>query len=113
MAVTLLIVVATAVLSAALTLAGAYWAYRIRLHAEIEKQVDELGPHLEERVYAGAKKAGEELLPQFRQAVTDGFVEALSQWPASKAREIARTGIGLVGEGLDVLLGSKRPDKSS
>ena len=111
MATTILIIVLTAVLSAALTLAGAYWAYRIRLHAEIEKQVDELGPQLEERVYAGAKKAGEELLPQFRQAVTEGFVEALSQWPASKAREIARSGIGIVGEGLDALLGARRTDK--
>ncbi len=113
MPATLLIILGTAVLSAVLTLVGAYWAYRLRLRAEIEKLVDELGPHLEDRVYAGAKKAGEELLPKFRQAVSDGFLEALSQWPASKAREIARTGIGIVGEGLDVLLGSKRTDKST
>ncbi len=111
MGTTVLVILATALLSAALTLVGAYVAYRIRLHAEIERQVNELGPQLEERVYAGAKKAGEELLPKFRQAVTEGFLEALSQWPASKAREIARTGIGIVGEGLDVLLGSRRPEK--
>ncbi len=66
---------------------------------------------MQERVRLGAVEAGQELLPRFREQVTEGFKRALREWSASDFRKMTKSGMGMVEESLSSLLGArpKRP----
>ena len=72
-------VVLTALLSAALTWAVAYWFYKRRVASELEKTLEQIQTEFEQRVKAGVLAAGEELLPALREQVKLGFQDALRE----------------------------------
>lgn len=99
----------TALLSSSLTWALAYWLYRRHLERRLVQLREELAEELEARVRSGAIAAGEELLPEFRREVSEGFREALrSVAGADVARNVAKTGAEIVGGGLDTLFGPRK-----
>ena len=106
------VIVATAFLSAVLTLALAAWIYRRRYQQLLEKEMLRIAGELEQRVRQGTLEAGKELLPMFQERVRDGFLEAMRRWGVSDdLRNIAKTSADLVGDGLSTLLGRKNPTK--
>lgn len=105
---TILLIIGTAVVTALITLAAVYLLYLYRIRPELERQMKAAGDTMEERVRQGVLSAGEELLPKFREKVTEGFSRALADWPSSEVTRFARTGANLVGEGLNTLLGGKK-----
>ncbi len=101
--------VVTALLSSALTWVIAYLFYRHRLQDQLDRVRDQLAEEVEERVRRGAIAAGEELLPEFRKEVTEGFRDALRGVAGGDvARTVARTGAEIVGGGLDSLFGQRK-----
>ena len=105
---TILIVIITALVTSLTTLALAYLLYRAKLKHELEASIKRLGDTLEERVHDGVLRAGDELLPKFRDKVTEGFTKALAEWPTSEVTRMARSGANLVEEGLNTIFGKKR-----
>ena len=105
----LVLALMTALFSSLLTWCVAYAFYRARLSAQLETLRDELAQEVEERVRRGAIAAGDELLPRFRQEVTEGFREAMRGVARGDvAREMAKTGAEMVGGSLDSLFGNKK-----
>ncbi len=99
----------TALLSSALTWCFALIWYRTRLRHQLDSVRDELAEEIESRVRKGAISAGEELLPEFRREVTEGFREAMRGVARGDvAKEMARTGAEIVGGSLDSLFGSNK-----
>lgn len=99
----------TALFTSVLTWCVAFAFYRARLSAQLEQLRDELAAEVEDRVRRGAIAAGEELLPNFRHEVTEGFREAMRGVARGDvAREMAKTGAEIVGGSLDSLFGSKK-----
>ncbi|MCB1045053.1 MAG: hypothetical protein KDC35_19075 [Acidobacteria bacterium] len=77
-------IVATAVLSSLLTLLGVYLAvrYLLRRHLAsmrslLDRELEEIANTFEARVEQGVLKAAEEVLPEFRAEVREGFKEAI------------------------------------
>lgn len=110
-----LIVVFTAVLSSLLTWVIAYVVFRTHLERRLDQQVARLQAEFETRVKNGVRAAGAELLPELREQVKLGFMDAVNQSTAAGfVEETARavsTGAGLVESGLNALLGLGRSNK--
>ena len=104
---TFTIVLATAVLTSVTTLVMAYMFYVLFVRRRMEKRMQELAAIVQERVKQGAIEAGSELLPRFREQVTEGFKRALGEWSTNDFRKMTKTGMGMVEESLSSLLGSK------
>ncbi len=104
---TILIVISTAILTSMITLFSVYVLYIRKIKPGLDVQIAKAGDELEERVKAGVVSAGRELLPEFRDKVTEGFTRALAEWPSSEMTKMAKTGANLVEEGLNTLLGKK------
>ncbi len=104
----ILVVVATSVLTALCTAVFVLWFYNRKIRPQLEAQLEQAGETMQARVRQGVLDAGEELLPKFREKVTEGFTRALAEWPSSEMTRMARSGANLVGEGLNTLLGKKR-----
>lgn len=99
----------TAVFSSAMTWCLAYLFYKARLANQMDQMRQELADEVEERVRRGAVSAGEELLPEFRREVTEGFREAMRGVArGDMAKEMARTGAEIVGGSLDSLFGAAK-----
>lgn len=105
---TIWIILGTSVATAVITALCIYFVYAVKIKPDVEKKLEKAGDEVEERVRQGVLKAGEELLPKFREKVTEGFTRALAEWPTSEMTRMARTGANLVEEGLSTLLGKKR-----
>lgn len=105
---TILLIIATAVLTAILTVGLMALYYHKYLNREIDRKLDHAAEEMEARVKQGVLSAGEELLPQFRDKVTEGFLRALSDWPSSEFTKVAKTGASLVEEGLSTIFGKRR-----
>lgn len=107
------IIVVTALLSSAFTLIFAYALYKVVFEKQLDRYVDELAEEFQKRVHDGAIDAGEELMPEFRDNVKEGFTEAISSISTvgvveNTAKGVAKTGADIVGEGLNTLLGRRR-----
>jgi hypothetical protein len=108
MAISLLMVALTALLTSACTIALALWIYDLQLRSKLEKRLAEVADELEARVRKGVRDAGIELLPAFQEKVEDGFKNAMLNLPEQGASSIARAGASLIGEGLSTLFGNKK-----
>lgn len=100
---TLALVVTASVLSAALTALLVALAFQ-RL----------VVPRLEERLRARLEAEREEFAQAVARSVRKGLLEGVSALPSREVlqdttRTIARTGMELVGDGLNTLLGGRRP----
>lgn len=93
-------VVLTALLSAALTWATAWWFYKRRVATQLEQTLNEIQTEFEQRVKAGVLAAGEELLPQLREQVKLGFQDALK---GTEAAEMVENYATVVNRGTDLL----------
>lgn len=81
---TLLTVIATALLSSAFTLLGAFLVFRYllstqlsRLREHLDQELNQIAADLEERVQSGVENGAREVLPEFREEVRQGFKEAM------------------------------------
>ena len=111
-----LAVITTALASSVLTwvLAGLWW--KLSLQGQVDAKLAALGDTLEQRVRDGVLSAGEELAPQFRGEVEQGFRQALIAVASGadiddSVRAMARDSIDLVSSRLSSLLG--RDDRGS
>lgn len=105
----IVIAVVAALATSVLTWIIAYGFYRARLSRQLDGLREELAAEVEERVRRGAIKAGEELLPKFRQEVNAGFREAVEGMVRGDvARSVAKQGAELVGDGLEALFGQRK-----
>ncbi|MEM6456257.1 MAG: hypothetical protein AAF772_14265 [Acidobacteriota bacterium] len=87
--------------AAAFSLLAVRWLIERQIRPEFEKLLDETADELTSRIEQGVRKG-------VRDAVTElPSAEVLG----STARTAARTGAGLVGGGLDILLGGRRGGK--
>ncbi len=107
------IAVLTAVLSSVLTLTLARWEIKRRQERVLATLFDRAGTEVERRVRAGAKQAGEDLLPLLGEKVREGFEQAIvalaTGKPADLAlQELGKTAVRTIGEGIDALFGRKR-----
>lgn len=109
MLISVVMLVATAVLSSLCTLGLAWWLYESRLRSRLEARMEELADILEARVHKGVKDAGIDLLPAFQERVEAGFKDAMTSLPEKGASTIARAGANLIGEGLNTLFGRREP----
>lgn len=103
----------TALCSSLLTwaVAGLWW--KLRLQQQLEAQLDKLGDTLEQRVRSGVLSAGEELAPQFRGEVEQGFRKALIAVASGadiddSVKAMAKSSMDLVNSGLSALLGKDK-----
>jgi hypothetical protein len=108
-----ILVVLTALLSSAITLFLAYALYRRRLEPALDRQLAEIQAEFEARVKSGVQAAGLELMPDFREQVKLGFVDALAQSrtaglveDTAKVMSVGKDiGAGIVETGLNALFG--------
>lgn len=108
----IIVIFATSLLSAVMTLLLASYVYRRRYQRQLEQQLKQVGEEIQDRVRQGVLDAGDELLPKFQDRVRDGFVEAVQKWDLSDdILNIAKSGADLVGDGLSTLLGRNSPTK--
>ena len=78
------------------------------------RQLDLAAGELEQRFRAAAAQAAEEMLPELERRVRAGFEEALRSFAAGKPFEktmeqAAKAGLRALNEGLESLIGRKRP----
>lgn len=105
---TFTLVLITALTTAVTTLVLGYVVYLLVIRKKMERRMMEMADIIQDRVRRGALEAGEELLPKFREKVTEGFKQALREWSASDFRTKARTGMSMVEESLNSLLSGGR-----
>lgn len=105
---TFILVILTAVVTAVTTLLLGYAVYVLFVRKKMEHRMMEMAEIVQDRVRRGALEAGEELLPKFREKVTEGFKQALREWSTSDFRTKARTGMSMVEESLNTLLSGGR-----
>lgn len=100
----LVLVVVTAVLSAALTAAVLWWVWHRRVLPHLEAQAravaDEVTSDAIERLRREAIVTGDELAPKFRQAVRDGIQDAVLSPPTDRLGQTAR---GVTTAGVNVV----------
>ncbi|MGB1581820.1 MAG: hypothetical protein ACPHER_09980, partial [Nevskiales bacterium] len=76
-------------------------AYQLFVRKKMERRMMEMADIVQDRVKRGAIEAGQDLMPQFREKVTEGFKQALREWSSSDFRTKARTGMSMVEESLN------------
>ena len=100
----LLLVVVTAVLSAALTGAALYllWSRRImpQLEAQARAVAEEVTDDAVRRLREEALRTGDDLAPKFRQAMRDGIQDAVFAPPTERIGQTAR---GVTNAGVTVM----------
>ena len=114
-----LLVVLTALLSSAITLGLAYALFRRYWEPQLDRRLDQIHAEFEARVKSGVYAAGQELLPDLREQVKLGFVDALGQsHTAGLVEDTAKVmsvgkdiGAGIVETGLNALFGRGKPTK--
>jgi hypothetical protein len=112
-------VLLTALLSSIVTWGLAYVLYRQRLEAELDRRLAQIQAEFEERVKSGVRAAALELLPDLREQVKLGFIDAMTQSRAAGLVEDtakvfsagAGLGAGLFETGVNALLGLTKSPK--
>lgn len=106
--------------SAALTLGVGYLLFaaylKKRIYRELSVELAELSDTIKTKLRAGVLEAGQELLPEFREEVREGFKEALTAVASGDiieqtARNMASKSQTIVEQGLGMLLGRPLPSK--
>lgn len=110
------VIVLTAVLSSVFTAIMAAGVLVWWLQRHYRREEERLAELVQQRVRAGVLEAGEELMPEFRAQVTEGFIEAVKRLPQAgvmgeAARNMARSGADLLGAGLEGFSGRGRRPK--
>ncbi len=106
MGVSVTAIVLTAVLTSAVTLGAAWLVFqrylKARLNEAIEAKATELSAVLEARVRDGV-----------RRGIRDGLVDLPSDVMRKTRRGITETGVGMLGDGINTILGTpgRRRDK--
>ncbi|WP_108664036.1 hypothetical protein [Euzebya rosea] len=100
----LLLVVVTAVLSAALTGAVLYWLWSRRVMPVLEDRArtvaEEVTADAVVRLREEALRTGDDLAPKFRQAMRDGIQDAVFAPPTERIGQTAR---GVTNAGVNVM----------
>ena len=100
----LLLVVVTALLSAALTGAVLYWLWSRRVLPELEGQARAVAEEVTQdaivRMREEALRTGDDLAPKFRQAMRDGIQDAVFAPPTERIGQTAR---GVTNAGVNVM----------
>lgn len=112
MTISVLGVLAIALASSVLTLAGAWLFYQAFGRAQLEARLVEAQAGLEASVKRGVLAAGDELLPRLREHVSLGFRDVLEKSHAAGIAEgtakIVSSSTELVVDSLSSLLGLKK-----
>ena len=97
----LLLIVLTAIVTSAVTLAAAWWLYerhlRQRLLDAVDAKAAELGEMLESHVRAGV-----------RQGVRESVASLPSDVIRTTGRGLTETGVGMLEDGINTILGTPR-----
>lgn len=96
-----LVIVATALATAGVTLGLAWIGYRLWGQRRVEAELARIQDEFERRVKAGVLAAGEELLPALREQVRLGFTDALR---SSRAAGLAEGTAKVVADSADLLV---------
>ena len=98
-------IVATALLSSAATAGALYLLWRRWLLPDLEVRAQQLAEQATADASAELTRAGESLVPQFRQAIRDGIQDAFLTLPTDRLGQTAR---GVTTAGVSVVEGSLR-----
>ena len=103
-----LTIVATALLSSALTVGLAWWLYQRRLKAELEAQLESAVAEVDGKLRQALEALGDIVEERVKQGILNG-VAAIpsSEVLADTTKSVARTGAELATKGLSALLGIK------
>lgn len=93
-------VILTALLSAGLTWAAAWWFYKRRVASQLQATLEEIQDEFEQRVKSGVLAAGAELLPLLREQIKLGFQDALKQ---TETGEMVENYASAVNRGTDII----------
>lgn len=106
---TWMMILLSAALSSLCTAALLGLIYRIYLAPRLQAQLAQVEAAFERRVQAGATAAGQELLPQFRKEVANGFRDAMKSYSASglvdESAKVVERSAQLLEDGLRGLFG--------
>lgn len=96
----------SALATSVLTWLLAWLFYRSRLSQRMDALREDIASELEERVRRGVLSAGEEMLPEFRKQVTEGFLDAVRR--TGTVSGMAKTSAEIVGSSLENWFGPRR-----
>lgn len=98
-------IVATALLSSGATAGALYLLWRRWLVPDLESRAQRMAEQATAEASAELTRAGEALVPQFRQAIRDGIQDAFLTLPTDRLGQTAR---GVTTAGVSVVEGSLR-----
>lgn len=98
-------IVATALLSSGATAGALYLLWRRWLVPDLEARAQRMAEQATAEASAELTRAGEALVPQFRQAIRDGIQDAFLTLPTDRLGQTAR---GVTTAGVSVVEGSLR-----
>ena len=113
----ILLVFGTAILSSILTWGAAILLFRWHLKERVQRELDDLGESLKDKLRAGVLEAGRELKPEFREEVREGFKEAMASAMSGdlieqSAKSAVQKGSSIVENSLRFLMGGQgRPEE--
>lgn len=107
----ILLIVITALLTTGATLATSYFVFVFYLKQRLYREIDELSLVMKAKLREGVLEAGQELLPEFREEVREGFKEAVNQSLSGEfleyaAKNVAKNSTSIVEQGLSFFLGA-------
>lgn len=108
-------IVLTALLSSAATAGALYVLWRQVLVPDLERRARELADEATAKASADLTAAGEQLIPQFRQAIRDGIQDAVLSPPTERlgqtARGVTTAGVNVVEASLRRIFGTPQPPR--
>ena len=112
----IILVSSTAFLSALLTIGFSFLMFRFYLKQLIVQELGEFAVLLKQKLREGVKEAGQELLPDFRIEVREGFMEAMraatgGQLIEKTAENLAKTSTNFMETGFNILFGKLESDR--
>ena len=113
---TIFIMIATALLSSIFTISLSLIAYRVFIKKSLKNQLEEAGELVKSKMQEGVLQSARELLPEFREEVSEGFKEALADSLSGDvvhrtAMSMAKNSTSMVEQGLNLLMGKPQNPK--